>query len=113
MHIEDARIVLDDLLDKEYADSMLIVYALRDSINTSSIKLQLSEIRLLQEKSLNQKTEMANLNKIISNNTKEVSDLNDVIEKQKKEIRKQKVLKVLGFTAAVVLPILVIIFTKH
>jgi hypothetical protein len=36
-----------------------------------------------------------------------------VIKKQKKEIRKQKILKILGFTAAVVLPITVIILTKH
>ena len=45
---------------------------------------------------------------------KEITDLNDTIKKQKKEILKQKILKLIGFTAAVVLPITTIILTvKH
>ncbi len=113
MNIQDAKVVLNDLLEKKYVDSMLVVYSTRDSLNTSIIRLQLSEIRLIQEKSKNQDLELANLNKIITNKDTEILDLNSVIKKQKKEIRKQKVLKIFGFTAAVMLPIIIIIFAKH
>ena len=87
MHIEDAKIVLSDLLEKEYADSMLVVYGLRDNLNASTISLQLSQIKLLQEKSLNQELQASNLNKIITNKDTEIVYLNDIVKKQKKEIR--------------------------
>ena len=109
MHIEDAKIILSDLLEKEYADSMLVVYGLRDNLNASTISLQLSQIKILQEKSINQELQASNLNKIITNKDTEIVYLNDIIKKQKKEIRKQKFLKIVGFTAAVVLPITVIL----
>ena len=111
--IEDAKIILTDLLQKEYADSMLIVYSLRDDLNKSTISLQLSEIKLLQEKCKNQELLSDNLNKIITNKDTEIVYLNDTIKKQKKEIRKQKFLKILGFTAAVVLPITIIILMSR
>ena len=49
----------------------------------------------------------------MANNVVEVKDLNDIIKKQKKEIRKQKILKIIGYTAAVALPISTIILMSN
>ena len=46
---------------------------------------------------------------IIANKDSEISLLNNTIKKQSKEIKKQKFLKIIGFTAAVVLPIVILI----
>lgn len=105
MALSDAKVVLAAVLDKQIADSLLIVYKDRDSLQTNIINLQVSEIRLLQLKSKNQDLLISNLNTIITNKDTEISLLNEIIKKQKKEIRKQKILKVLGYTGSVVLPI--------
>jgi hypothetical protein len=55
---------------------------------------------------------MENQKLIVSNKDKEIVILNDIIKKQKKEIRKQKVLKIMGFSAAVILPITVLLLTN-
>jgi len=113
MSLADAKIVLNDVLDKSITDSILNIYILRDSLNSSTITLQVDKIRLLQEKCDNQALMSANLDKIIANKDQEIKLLNDVIKQQKKEIRKQKILKVVGFTAAVVLPIASILYMAH
>ena len=53
MHLLDAKIVLKGVLDGEVADSLLTIFMLRDSINNSIIQIQVSQIKLLQEKSKN------------------------------------------------------------
>ncbi len=113
MSLADAKIILNDILDKPFADSILNVYIMRDSLNTSSIILQKEEIKTLKEKGVNLEMIKTNNEKIILNKDKEISDLNDVIKKQKREIFKQKVLKIIGFTAAVALPITTIILMSH
>ncbi len=108
-HIKDAKKLLADVLDKKIVDSLVNVYMERDAINKNTIDLQVSQIKLLQQKSVNQEQQIANLDKIIANKDEEVGILNNVVEEQKKEIRKQKRLKTLGFIGSVVLPILVLL----
>ena len=112
MTLSDAKIILNDILEKQVVDSLLNIYVLRDSLNTSTISLQLTEIKVLQEKGSNQAQLVANLEKIMLNKDKEITNLNQVIKKQKREIVKQKVLKIIGFTAAVVIPITIILLTN-
>ena len=109
MAYEDARVLLKDVLHYEYADSLLSEYKVRDSLNTSTIEMQKDVLMKLGEEKLNLEQMNTNLNEIITNKDKEISLKDDIIKEQKKEIRKQKILKVIGFTAAVVLPILTLI----
>lgn len=113
MSLADAKIVLTDVLSKQYADSLVSVYTDRDSIQNNIIVLQKEELLLMSEKFNNQKTITDNLNQVLVNKDTEIALLNDTIKKQKKEIRKQKFLKIVGFTAAVVLPITTIILMSH
>ncbi len=110
MTLADAKTILIDVVGKQRSDSIISVYVQRDSISSSIIALQKSEIKLLQQKAMNDGLLVNNLDVVVANNNKIVSDLNDVIKQQKKEILKQKFLKVVGFTAAVAIPILMIIF---
>lgn len=108
-HIKDAKKLLADVLDKKIVDSLVNVYMERDAIHKNTIDLQVSQIKLLQQKSVNQEQQIVNLDKIILNKDNEVGVLNKVIEDQKKEIKKQKRLKTLGFIGSIVLPILVLL----
>jgi len=105
MSLADAKIILADLIDKQIADSMLLVYEFRDSISQNTIKIQLKQIKILKEKVVNCEIIISNLNEMLSNKDKEIDLLNETIKKQKKEIRKQKILKIIGFTTAVVVPV--------
>lgn len=108
--LSDAKIILVDVLEKEKLDSIVKYYEINDSLKDINIGLQYSMITDLQTKSLLQIKVVDNLNIIITNKDKEISLLNETIKKQKKEIRKQKVLKIMGFTAAIVAPIIVLIY---
>ena len=112
LKLSDAKLILAEVLDKEVADSLVNVYMLRDSLNKTTIELQVKEIKALQQKGFNYNQQVANLEKIVGNKDEELEKLNEIIKFQKKEIRKQKTYKILGFTAAVVLPILVL-FVAH
>lgn len=109
MKLADAKIILAEILDKEIADSLVNVYMERDAINTSTIQIQIKEIKAYQAKSLNQQEQISNLNSIIKIKDDELVVLNKVVSDQKKEIRKQKTYKVFGFIAAVILPIVVLL----
>jgi len=111
MSIKDARYILTDVLNLKNADSIIVVLKKMDSLNTSTIILQKNEIDLLNKKSNNQKSIIDNLDIIIKNKDKEIKDKDSIIGEQKKEIRKQKFLKIIGFTTSVVLPIAVLILT--
>lgn len=108
--LSDAKLILIDVLEKEKLDSLVEYYQVNDSLKDITVGLQYSMIRDLQSKCDTQLKVVDNLNVIILNKDKEISLLNDTIKKQKKEIRKQKTLKIIGFTAAVVLPIIVLIY---
>lgn len=106
MHYEDARILLEDVLNFEYADSLLSVYKERDSLNTQVITMQKDVLMEMSQEKLNLEQMISNFEQVIKNKDSEISLKDDIIKQQKKEIRKQKILKIFGFTAAVVLPIL-------
>jgi hypothetical protein len=108
-HIKDAKKILADVLDKKIVDSLVNVYVLRDSLQKNTIDLQVSKIKVMQQKSDNQAQQVINLEKIIANKNEEVAILNNTIEDQNKEIKKQKRLKTLGFIGSIVLPILVLL----
>ena len=109
MHLEDARIILNDLLEYEIVDSLLTVYKEKDSLNTNTISLQKDIIFKLVEKSDNQQSQINNFQKILDNNKQIIQYKDDTIKHQKKEIRKQKLQKILGFSGSVILPLLTLL----
>lgn len=109
MRLDDAKVILSDLMEFRYVDSLLSIYKLRDSLKTSTIVMQKDVIDKLIQKSNNQDTQLTNFQSILSNKDQEITLKEDVIKTQKKEIRKQKVLKIIGFAGSVVLPIITLI----
>ncbi len=109
MNLEDAKLILNDLLEYEIADSILTVYKEKDSLNSKTITLQKEVIFKLMEKSDNQDLQIDNFQQILDNKNKEIGLKEDTIKQQKKEIRKQKFLKFLGFGGSVILPIIAIL----
>lgn len=109
MNLEDARVILSDLLEYEIVDSLLSVYKERDTLNTNTIILQKDIIVKLTQKSENQSVQISNFQSILDNKNQELLFKEDIIKQQKKEIRKQKFLKILGFTGSVILPIITLL----
>lgn len=106
MSLSDARLILTDIIDKQVSDNIISVYEFRDSLNKSTIQIQLTQINILKEKVKNCETVIKNLNEMLINKEKEIALLNETIIRQKREIRKQKILKIIGFTSAVILPVI-------
>lgn len=113
MSLADAKIILVTVFDKQIADSLISVYETRDSLSSSTIILLKSEVDLLRTKNLNFEHMLLNDTQIMVNKNVEIDLLNKTIKLQKKEIRKQKILKIIGFVAAVALPITTIILMSH
>jgi len=109
MHYEDARTLLKFVLHCEYSDSILSVYKERDSLNTRTITLQKEVLMKMGKEKLNLEVMLSNLDEIILNKEKALLLKDNTIKQQKKEIRKQKFLKILGFTGSIILPIVVLI----
>ena len=109
MHLDDAKMLLTDLLECEVTDSLLNVYVERDSLNKEKIILKDGIINKLKLQNQNSETIIKNLEELLKNKEEEISLKDDIIETQKKEIKKQRNLKRVGFISAVVLPILTLI----
>jgi predicted RNA-binding protein with PUA domain len=109
MSYEDAKLILRDVLYYEYVDSLYNEYKNRDSLNTNTINIQKNVIDVYLQKITNIEQMNENLNSVIINKNSELSLNEDIIKQQKKEIRKQKILKVIGFIGSVALPIVTII----
>jgi len=109
MNLEDAKVILNDLLEYEIADSLLTVYKEKDTLNTNTITLQKEVIFKLMEKSENQQSQIDNFQQILDNKNSELGMKEDTIKQQKKELRKQKFLKFLGLGGSVILPIIAIL----
>lgn len=106
MGYEDARTLLRDVLVYEYTDSLLTIYKERDNLNTNTIVLQKDIINKVLQKNTNLETITSNLEQISVNKDVEILLKDDIIKQQKKEIRKQKILKIVGFTTSIVLPVI-------
>lgn len=109
MNLEDAKVILNDLLEYEIADSLLTVYKEKDTLNTNTITLQKEVIFKLMEKSENQQSQIDNFQQILDNKNSELGMKEDTIKQQKKELRKQKFLKFLGLGGSIILPIIAIL----
>ena len=94
MNLEDAKIILSDLMEYEVVDSLLTIYKEKDSLNTQTITLQKDVIVKLTKKSQNLELQVSNFQSILDNKNTEIELKEDTIKNMKKEIRKQKVLTV-------------------
>jgi hypothetical protein len=109
MHLDDAKMLLTDLLECEVTDSLLNVYVERDSLNKEKIILKDNIIEKLKLQNQNSENIIKNLEEIVGNKDEEISLKDKTIKEQKKEIKKQRNLKRLGFIGSIVLPIVTLI----
>jgi len=107
--LDDAKIILSDLLQYEITDSILEIYKERDSLNLNTITLQKDIITNLTFQNTNLKEVILNFEQIQENQRDKLILKDNVINNQKKEIRKQKFHKIIGFIGSVVLPVLTLI----
>ncbi len=105
MRLGDAKTILNDVLSYQIVDSLVREYEAKDKEKSKIIILHKQAIIKLTEKSENQEMQIANLEEIIKNKDTEISYKDEIIKQQKKEIRKQKVLKIVGFSGAIILPV--------
>ena len=106
MHINDAKQILTDVFYCEISDSLVIYYEKKDKLNTDLIQTQKEMQVKLNNKIKNIESINSNLEKIITNKDNELDFQNEIIRQQRKEIRKQKLLKIGGFTGSIVFPII-------
>jgi hypothetical protein len=106
MRIEDAKVILTDILNYQIADSIISEYEAKDKETSKVITLQKNAILKLSNQLANDEARIAALESVIKNKNEEIVFKDDVIKKQKKEIRKQKVLKIIGFSGAIILPVI-------
>lgn len=112
--IEDSRdIILQDLLDYKLVEPAYRRSIILNKTYSIILKDQMEVIDKLKTKNFNNESKIHNLELVIEGDSIINSNNQETIKKQKKEIRKQKFLKVVGLTAAVALPILVLFLTKE
>jgi len=109
MHLNDAKKILTDLLKCEVTDSLLNVYVERDSLNTEKIILKDKLIEKLNLQNENYVKIVSKLETVVKNKDEIIIYKDKTIKQQEKEIRKQKILKNLGFVGCVVLPVITLI----
>jgi len=107
--LSDAKLILSDVLNKKVSDSLVEVLIDRDIMNRGVVELQLSEINALVKKNNKKAVEISNNEKMLVNYQIITKELEVEIIGYKKEVKKQSSLKVLGFSAAILLPIIVAI----
>jgi len=109
MPLEEAKMLLTDLLECEVTDSLLNIYVERDSLNKEKIILKDNIIEKLKLQNQNTENIIKNLEDIVGNKDEEISLKDKTIKEQKKEIKKQRNLKRLGFIGSILLPIVTLI----
>ena len=77
MRLDDAKIILSDLMELRVVDSLLSIYKLRDSLNSSTITLQKNVIDKLTQKSDNQNIQLTNFQSILNNKNQEIRNFNE------------------------------------
>ena len=107
--LEEAKMLLTDLLECEVTDSLLNIYVERDSLNKEKIILKDNIIQKLKLQNQNSENIIKNLEEIVGNKDEEISFKDKTIKEQKKEIKKQRNLKRLGFIGSILLPIVTLI----
>ena len=90
LHVDDARLILGDLLDYEHVDSLLTIYQEKDSINISIIKKKELIINTQKGQIEDYKLKIENYKKLVDNKDTEIGILLANIEKLKKEVKKQR-----------------------
>lgn len=106
MHVDDAKLILGDIMEYQVADSIIRSYQDKDSVYRETIRLNKTHIEKLTQKTVLLEEVNTNL-KLVADNKDEIIGIKDeTIQVQKKEIKKQKRLKKLGFVGCVVLPII-------
>jgi hypothetical protein len=105
MHVNDAKQILTDVLQCEILDTLVIYYENKDKVNTKIIQTQKEVEVKLNNKIKNLESLVLNLEGVVVNKDKEITIKDEIIKIQKREIRKQKILKVAGFTGSIVLPV--------
>ena len=109
MPLEEAKMLLTDLLECEVTDSLLNIYVERDSLNKEKIILKDIIIQKLKLQNQNSENIIKNIEEIVGNKDEEISLKDKTIKEQKKEIKKQRNLKRLGFIGSILLPIVTLI----
>ena len=106
MGINDGKSILSDVLRCEILDSMVTEYENKDKANTTIITtLKEIETKRGQQIEILEK-QVLNCEKIVSNKDEEISLRNQIINEQRKEIRKQRLLKIAGFSGSIILPVI-------
>ena len=106
IRLGDAKTILTDVLNYQIADSLVKVYEAKNNKQNEIITLQKELIDNLQIKIDNKNERLSILAIVIKNKDTEITLLNDVVKQQKKEIIKQKLLKLGGFSGAIIFPII-------
>lgn len=106
MHVDDAKLILGDIMEYQVADSIIRSYQDKDSVYRETISLNKTHIEKLTQKTVLLEEVNTNLKLVADNKDKIIAIKDETIELQKKEIKKQKRLKKLGFVGCVVLPII-------
>ena len=109
MPLEEAKMLLTDLLECEVTDSLLNIYVERDSLNKEKIILKDNIIQKLKLQNQNSENIIKNIEEIVGNKDEEISLKDKTIKEQKKEIKKQRNIKRLGFIGSILLPIVTLI----
>jgi len=106
MHVDDAKLILGDIMEYQIADSIIRSYQEKDSVYKETIKLNKTQIEKLTQKTILLEEVITNLEALSDNKDKIIEIKDETIELQKQEIEDQKRLKKLGFVGCVVLPII-------
>jgi hypothetical protein len=112
MNIKDAKVLLTAIKQKQVNDELLSVYMERDSNQTKLITVKDSTIKTLRVIVSNDSIMLSNADKLKDNQKKEIGGLKSTIKEKDKEIKKQKVLKNIGFIGCVVLPFLTLLYVS-
>jgi len=110
--LSDAKILLQDVLEKEVCDSTVAEYIQLDGLRSGTIALQKDKIETLETKFKNDELRIVNLEDVLKNKDTELALLNGIIKKQGREIIKQKVFKIAGFSLALAIPITYLLLHK-
>jgi len=111
LHIDDAKIILGDLLDYEKVKELLIDYKKKDSIKIEVIKRKQIIIMSQIEKMDDYIILLSNHKDILKNKNSEISLLLKRINVLEKEIKKEILKKKVAIVVAIVGPVVTAIIT--